>query len=72
MKRITLSVTAIAALCMSLAFSSCVIHRDGPRRPHHKKHHRDKPPRHHRPHHPHAWSDAGHDGGTYYPGHWYA
>ena len=66
MKSITIMKTAVAALCMSLIFGSCVVHRyhDGPP-PHrkHKKHKKPKPPRHHRHH---ASTDGNQTDGTYY------
>lgn len=72
MKSLTIMKTAVAAMCMSLLFGSCVVHRhyDGP--PHHrkhKKHKKPKPPRH--PHH-RASVDGCHTGGTYYAAAWYS
>ena len=72
MKSLTMMKTAVAAVCMSLIFGSCVIHRhyDGPRPPKkHKKHKKPKPPRHHRHH---AYTDGNAAGGTYYADAWYS
>lgn len=72
MKSLTMMKTAAAAVCMSLIFGSCVIHRhyDGPPSPKkHKKHKKPKPPRHHRHH---ASTDGNPAGGTYYADAWYS
>ena len=56
----------IIAVVGALLCTGCVVHRDHPRPPKHKKHHpKPKPPKHHKRHH-HASTDAGGHGGTYY------
>ena len=66
MKTLTILKTAVAALALSLVGQSCVVHRDRPRPPRHKKHHphkKPKPPRH--PHY-HGAIDTEQADGTYY------
>ncbi len=66
MKSFTMLKTLVAAACMALLSSSCVVHRDHHGPPHHKKHKkhkRPKPPRH--PHY-HGSIDTEQDGGTYF------
>ena len=71
MKKTSLLATGITAICMALLCSGCVVHRDHPRPPHHKKHRHHKPPRHDRHHRHHADNGMNGGGSTYLAGQWY-
>ncbi len=60
---------AASALVVALLCLSCVVHRDHPKPPPHKKHHKHKKPR--PPRHHHGSVDLGHADGTYYASVWY-
>lgn len=67
MKSISTLGTAVAAVCMAMVCSSCVVHRDGPHHHHKKKKHHKKPPRHR---HPHAAADVDRTDRTFYADAW--
>lgn len=60
----------IVAIIGALLCTGCVVHRDHPKPPHHKKHKPKKKKPHKRPPHPHGWADASQPGGTFYHDGW--